>query len=165
MNSVQNNPSFFPKELATAAVGVTLSSASGIAMQYLSDAETKLPEIVSNFFYYGSGAAAVAGAVMAIYSAVMLCKRIASDEGGLTNALSATFMNIGISALALSLYEHFDEIAPYFWDLEGSSMAYAIATNFAWQACALIGAGALIATAYAAYRVGVSVLAQQPADA
>ena len=159
-----NNQSFIPKELATAAAGVTLSSASGVAMLYLTDTTAQLPEIVSNFLYYGSGAAAVAGVVMTIYSAVMLCKAI-GEEGGLKNAITSAALGVGITALTRTLAEHFWEIAPYFWDLKGSSIAYAIATNFAWQAFAITGIVALIVTAYAAYRVGVSVLAQQPAKA
>jgi hypothetical protein len=98
----------------------------------------------------------MAGAGVAVYSAFHACKKMISEGPDLQKTITVTALALGGVSLALAraLTEHFWILAPSFSHLRGDSMAFCIATNFAWRACAIAGLGSSVFTIYAAYRAG-----------
>jgi hypothetical protein len=151
-----SNCQWVPKEVSTAALGVTLAAASNVARELLCSSFSR--GFVRNVVMYCGSAAAFAGAVVAVYATFRSCKKILSERDDLQKTITVTALGSAGLALAEALTEHFWTLAPSFGYLEGHSLAYCIATNFAWEACAIAGLGSIVFTAYAAYRTGQAIL-------
>ena len=163
MNTIFIYKENYYKEVATTTLGVTIGAAANIARQYLLEYATWTPLIARNFTSNICLATSAAGMVAGIYSAICLAKKISSNENDLQKTVTATALGAVFYSAAYTAYEHFFEIAPSFYWLEpGESVAYCIATNFAWQISCAAGIAALAFTGYAAYRVAKSILAPNP---
>ncbi len=147
---------WMPKEISTATLGVTLAAASNVATDLLRSSVS--PSFARNVVMYCGSAAAFAGAVVAVYSAFRSCKHMLAERDDLQKTITLTTLGSVAMALAQALTEHFWELAPSFSYLDGHSLAFCIATNFAWEACAIAGLGSIVFTAYAAYRTGQAIL-------
>lgn len=151
---------WMPKEVSTAAIGITVTAACNLAIQFLLTSSTRpLPGIALHFVGYSCGAAAIAGTVMTIYSTVRLCEKMITEKTALHKAVTATTLGCLPTALAQTIGQHFWTIAPSFDHLYRHSMAYCISTNLAWQIAAITGLAGVVFTAYAAYRTGQVIFA------
>lgn len=161
MNIVNNVTSYVPREVSTATIGVTLAAASGVAIQIIATSSKLFTSnVMRNFLVFSCGAAGIIGTVMTVYSMIHSCQKIISEKNELPKSITVTVLGGLSSALIETIGEHFWKIAPSFYSLNGQTMVYAIATNFAWQASLLAGVGGLIFTAYAAYRLGIAAINQ-----
>lgn len=160
---LQNNSYSIPNEVPMILAGSTITSASLTALNYL-DAPIALcntiPTPVKNFLYGFSGVTAIAGIVMAIYSAVHLCKEIILKEKSLEDKLvtlgSGVFVSATLHALAIS----FGDMIPSIWQIgESYSWSFWIGTNLACYTCAIATIAAYAFTAYATYYITRHVLA------
>jgi len=164
--NLPNKNNWIPKEISTASLGVVISATSNVAMQIFDCNCIRIPYIVVHFITYGSIATSIAGAVMAVFSSVHLCKKIISKESDLYKAISATALGILLTSTAGLVSEYADTVCDHvyrisssFYQLDANSKALYIGANFVWHACLIIGIASVAFTAYAAYRVGKAALA------
>lgn len=151
----KNNNHWIPNEVPMTAIGTTISAISGVATQILSSPIGKhwiKSTTLLNFAYYGFAATGIAGVVITIYSMARLCQKMISERSALDKTVATTALGILFAAVTETLAEHFYNIAPSFGWLEGRSIAYAIGTNLAWEASAVLGLGSLVFTGCAAYK-------------
>ena len=156
--AISNISHWIPKEASAVAAGIGLTATSNVAIQFLLSVP-HLHSIVGHFVGYSCGAAAIAGTVMTVYSAVRLCQNVVPEKTVLHKAITTTAVGCFTTALAQTIGQHFWTIAPSFNQLNGLSLAYCIGTNFAWQVSAITGIAGIVFTAYAAYRTGQALLA------
>ncbi len=156
MSAVNNIINKIPKEVYTIGLGVATTAASAVAIQLF---EAYSSEFLSDFAFYGFSSLGLAGAVVLTYSAIQLCRKVTAENSDSYKALTAVALGSFFVAVARSAAEHLWEIAPEF--LEEYSIAYCIGTNFAFYASAALGFGGVVFTAYAAYRLGTSLLASE----
>lgn len=148
-----------PREVPTAALGITVAATSGVALQYLASTARCFPTLTHHFLNYSCSAALVAGIVMAVYSAVRLAQKSISEKTPLRNVIVITAGCLS-TALAQTIGHHFWTIAPSFMWPNGHTLAYCIGTNLAWQISALTGLAGIVFTAYAAYRISQTLLSR-----
>jgi len=163
MNIVNNFISYIPKEVSTTTFGVALTAGSGVALQIISSYSNLFASnVMRNFLAYSCVAGGIIGTVMTVYSMIRSSQKIISESNELPKSITITVLGGLSSALIQAIGEHFWTIAPSFYpySLGGHTIGYAIATNFAWQACVIAGVGGLIFTANAAYRLGVATINQ-----
>jgi len=152
-----NTNHWLPKEVSTGAIGITITASANVAIQFFASlSEKQAPALVRNFVGFSCAAAAIAGTVITIYSAVHLCQKIMADKPP-KKAVLMTAIGGFSTALAQTINQHFWEIAPSFKQRWMYSMSHLIATNFAWQLSAITGLAGLVFTAYAAYRTGQAI--------
>lgn len=147
-----------PKEASAAAAGIGIAATSNTAIQFLASVP-RLHSIVGHLVGYSCGAAAIAGTVMTVYSAVRLSQKVVTEKPVLQRVVTATTVGCFATALAQTIGQYFWTIAPSLGRLNGLSLAYCIGTNFAWQVSAVTGIAGIVFTAYAAYRTGQALVA------
>jgi hypothetical protein len=158
---INNFNSYIPREISTAAFGITLAAAGGVALQIISAYSKSLTSnVMRNFIVSSCSSATIVGTVMTIYSTIRLCQKIGAERSTLSRSITVTALGVLSSAFIAAIGEHCWTIAPCFSSLNGHSMAYAIATNFVWQAAAIAGICSFIFTPYASYRLGVAAINQ-----
>ena len=153
-----NNYLNIPREVSTAAFGITTTAAAGVLVQIIQSTPSSSSNILRNFAIYSCGSASIIGAVMTVYSMMRLCQKIVPERNELAKSIGVTVLGGLSTALVQAVGEHFWTIAPSFQSLGNRSMAYAVATNFAWQASLITGIGGIVFTASAAYRLGLAVI-------
>lgn len=147
-----------PREVSTAVFGITTTAASSVLIQIIQSSHSSSKNVLRNFAIYSCGSASIIGAVMTVYSMMRLCQKVVPERNELTKSIAVTVLGGLGTALVQSIGEHFWTIAPSFYSLGNHSMAYASATNFAWQASLITGLGGIVFTANAAYRLGLAVI-------
>lgn len=113
-----------------------------------------------NFIVSSCGSAVIIGTVMTIYSTIRLCQKIGAETNTLSKSITVTALGVLSTAFISAIGEHCWKIAPRFYSLNGHSMAYAIATNFVWQASMIAGISGFIFTPYASYHLGKAAINQ-----